>query len=196
MIDGPPQAGRKIWYTKMIVQLIWSINISELEKPHSLKWTKGHLRQQTGKQVIIATLKFWNRNWKCVLLDCYIVCHGRGHTVFKVARCLGHNTQVWACGCWSPLCTLQEAESVSPHLFPVRTRGGLHNTQGDRRVKFMHTFGPLPPKWFSVRPCGGSLNTKIFMAKNKSILEQTNQAISPKTDVVRFSAWVFQEQLI
>ena len=50
----------------------------------------------------------------------------------------------------------------------------------------MHTFGPLPPKWFSVRPCGGSLNTKIFMAKNKSILEQTNRATSPKTDVVPF----------
>ena len=114
------------------------------------------------------------------------MCHRRVHTVFKVARWLGHNTQVWACGCWSPLCTLQQAESVSPHLFPVRTRGGLHNTQGDRRVKFMHTSGPLPPKWFSVRPCGGSLNTKIFKAKNKSILEQTNRATSPKTDVVPF----------
>ena len=74
MIDGPPQAGRKIWYTKMIVQLIWSITISELEKPHSLKWSKGHLRQQTGKQVISATLQFWNRSWKFVVLDCYIQC--------------------------------------------------------------------------------------------------------------------------
>ena len=58
MIDGPPQAGLKIWYTKMIVQSIWSITISELEKPHLLKWLKGHLRQQTGKQVTIATLKY------------------------------------------------------------------------------------------------------------------------------------------
>ena len=58
MIDGPPQADRKFWYTKMIVQSIWSITISELETPHSLKWSKGHLRQQTSKQVIIVTLNY------------------------------------------------------------------------------------------------------------------------------------------
>ena len=70
MIDGPPQAGRKFWYTKMIVQSIWSITISELEKPHSLKWSKGHLRQQTGKRVIIATLKYLEPKLK-VCGDCY-----------------------------------------------------------------------------------------------------------------------------
>ena len=50
----------------------------------------------------------------------------------------------------------------------------------------MHTFGPLPPNGFLFERVVVRSIQKVFMAENKSILEQTNQATSPKTDVVPF----------
>ena len=169
----------------MIVQWIWSTTFFKLENPYSLKWLKGSLRHQAGMS---SFQNIRNRNRRCALLDGRRM-HSKKVYTWRLCRA------VFGRMVWSLSIRYSSLSQIVPICFLFEPVVDF-TTHKDRRVKFMHTFGPLPPKWFSVRPCGGSLNTKILMAKNKSILEQTNQATSPKTDVVRFSAWVFQQLLI
>ena len=96
-------------------------------------------------------------------------------------------------------------------MFPVRTRGGLHNTQGDRRVKSMHTLGLLPPIGFlfehvvvdprmcpkkcydlttTISACASAINgAREGVVVGSSVSQaphQTYWTTSPKTDVVPF----------